>query len=119
MLLEEFFKQEFDDREDIVEYFYVATLSAWLTYNEFEIFDNVLKFFEEKEEYLICEGIHKAIDKIDEIYNDRFSEATIHSQTEETIEYTYEEHKRVSRLIFEDVLTEIYEKQISKFKKDS
>lgn len=119
MLLEDFFKHEFEDREDIVNHFYTATLAAWLTYNEFEIFDTVLKFFEEKEEYLICEGIHKAIDKIDEIYNDRFEQATILSQTEDSIEYTYEEHKRISRLIFEDVLIEIYEKQIGKLKKDS
>lgn len=119
MLLEDFFKQEFHDKDDIVDYFYIATLSAWLTYNEFEIFDSILKFFEEREEYLICEGIHKAIDKIDEIYNDRFDEATAVNQTEDAIEYTFDEHKRISRLIFEDVLTEIYEKQIGKFKKNS
>jgi hypothetical protein len=119
MLLEEFFKHNPEDDQSVVQYFYIATLQAWLLNNEFEIFDNILKFFEQREEYLMCEGIHQAIDKIDEIYNDRFSEATAIHEDEDKIEYTYEEHRKVSRLIFEDIIKEIYEKQIDRHKKNS
>lgn len=119
MLLEEFFNHDPGDDANVVGYVYIATLSAWLIHNEFEVFDAVLAHFEEKEDYLTCEGIRRAIDKIDEIYNDRFSEATIIAQDEDTVEYSYEEHKRVSRLIFQDILKEIYEKQVDKHQKNS
>lgn len=119
MLFEDFFNQENHENEDITEYFYTATLSAWLIYNDLDVFDSVLRHFEEKEEYAICAGIHKAIEKIDEIYNNRFDEATVLYEDDEKVEYTFDEHKKISKLIFEDVLKEIYEKQVSKHKEDN
>lgn len=118
MLLEDFFKHDPESNQNIVDYFYIATLSSWLVYNEFQIYEKMLQHFEEQEEYLICQGINQAIDKIDEIYNDRFDEATPLAEHEDGAEYTFEDHKRISRLIFEDVLKEIYEKQIIKFKEN-
>ena len=50
--------------------------------------------------------------------HNRFNSANKVSETEESVTYTHEEHLRVSTLIFEDILKEIYEKQINKFKED-
>lgn len=119
MLFEELFRDQTQEDKDVIHKFYIATLSAWLMYNDLSIFDNVLKHFEEKEEYLICEAIHRAINKIDEIYNDRFEEASPLEEADDIIQFSYEEHKRVSRLIFEDVIKEIYEKQVAKYKESN
>jgi hypothetical protein len=51
--------------------------------------------------------------------NDRFEEAEKLKETEFEVTYTHEEHKRVSRLIFEDILKEVYEKQVSKYKESN
>jgi len=116
MLFEELFNERPQEDKDVIHHFYIATLSAWLIYNDLNIFDNLLKHFEEKEEYLICEAVHRAIDKIDEVYNDRFDQATRLHEDEDVIQFSFDEHKRVSRLIFEDIVKEIYEKQISQHK---
>ena len=41
-----------------------------------------------------------------------FKEAEVLEEDEEQVLYTHDEHQRVSRLIFEDILKEIYERQI-------
>lgn len=119
MLLEEFFNYQGDDDETIAEHFYVATLTSWLINNELEIYDEVLSHFEEREEYVICHGIKKAIDKIESTIDIRFSEAASVSENESERVYEIEEYKRISRDIFKDILLEIYDRQIEYIKKDN
>lgn len=119
MLLEEFYN--YDGREDklIAQDAYLSTLQCWFLYNEFDIYESLLITFEEKEQYAVCEGINKALSRIEEIMNDRFEEAEKLKETEFEVVYTHEEHKRISRLIFEDILKEVYEKQVSRYKKNN
>jgi len=119
MLLETFYKYEFEDDDEKVAYFYRATLSAWLIYNQYEIFENLLNYFTEAEEYLVCAGIHKAINRIEEIVGERFEDAAVVAEDEESVTYDVEEHKRVSGLIFQDILKEIYEDEIRGYKEGS
>jgi predicted transcriptional regulator len=122
MLLEEFYN-EGKKTENVQLHFYIATLSAYLIYNDLEIFDKLLQEFEDKEEYLICSGIQSAIEKIEEVHSERFNEASIEIGIEEDEEglltFSYEKHKEISKLIFKDILTEIYEKQIGQSTSDS
>jgi hypothetical protein len=125
MLLEEFFNQDTTGNQ-IVNYVYVSTLSHFIVNPNFQIFDNLLEEYERQENYLVCEGINKALQKIDVIYNDRFSEAIDkddEDEEEEIFEFSlndYVDHEerniRVSRLIFEDIIKEIYEAQIKRYK---
>lgn len=119
MLLEEFY--DYDGKRDglLIEDVYLATLQNWLVHNDFDIYESLLITFEQKEDYIICEGINRALSKIEDITNNRFMQAEKVGETEEEVLYTHEEHLRVSRLIFEDVLKEIYEKQVSKYKKNN
>lgn len=119
MLLEEFYN--YDGKEDklIAQEAYLSTLHCWFLYNEFDIYESLLITFEQREQYAICEGINKALSKIEEIMDNRFKESDNLKATSDEIVLTHEEHKRVSRLIFEDILREIYEKQISKHQKDN
>ena len=119
MLLEEFYKYDATDDTLITEYVYVHTLSCWIINNDFNIYENLLDYYEAEEQYAVCEGIHRALAKIDDIMAARFDEADKISQTENEITYTHQEHLRVSALIFEDIIKEIYEKQIDKRKKNS
>ena len=123
MLLEEFFNQD-TTGDQLVKYVYVSTLTNFIVNPNFQIFDNLLEEYEKKENYLICEGINRALNKIDEIYNDRFSDA-VREQDEEDEEHEfsiedYVDHEdrniRISRLIFEDIIKEIYEAQIRRYK---
>ena len=122
MLLEELYN---DGKKsgDIQMHFYIATLSAYLIYNDLEVFDRLLQEFEDREEYLICSGIKSAIEKIEEVHSERFNEASIEIGIEEDEEglltFSYEKHKEISKLIFKDILTEIYEKQIGQSTSDS
>lgn len=112
MLLEEFYSQDPNNHVRVAEAAYLVTLQYWMVYNQIEIYESMLQHYEEKEEYAICEGINRAIEKIDQVMHDRFEEAEAIEEDEEQTLYTHEEHQRVSRLIFEDILKEIYERQI-------
>lgn len=110
MLLGEFYKGKDLSNEQIIEHFYTSTLSAWLIFNDFEVFENVLDHFQRQEDYLVCEGISRALAKIEAIMDERFSEAS--EEVEEGVfQYEYKNHKAVSKRIFEDVMTEIYERK--------
>ena len=122
MLLEELYN---DGKEigNIQLHFYTATLSAYLIYNDLEVFDRLLQEFEEKEEYLICSGIKSAIEKIEDVHDSRFQDAAVEIGMNEDedgmLTFSFEKHKEISKLIFEDILKEIYEKQIGESKRDS
>ena len=119
MLLEEFYN--YDGKEDrlIAQEAYLSTLHCWFLYNEFDIYESLLITFEQQEQYAICEGLNKALTRIESIMNNRFEEADALKETETEIVYSHQEHRRISRLIFEDILKEIYEKQVSKHQKDN
>lgn len=119
MLLEEFYKYNGQDDSFLTEAVYLGTLHSWLIYNDFVIYENIIKYFEEKEEYMVCEGIHRALSKIDDVMAERFKDAEKLQESEDEILYSNEEHKKVSRLVFEDIIKEIYEKQASKYQKNS
>jgi len=123
MLLEEFFSQS-STNDQLIKYVYVSTLSNFIVNPNFQIFDNILEEYEKKENYIVCEGINRALNKIDEIYNDRFSEAIGEEDDDEEEkefsidDYVNHEEKniRVTTLIFEDIIKEIYEAQIKRYK---
>mgnify|MGYP001392270644 CR=1 FL=1 len=122
MLLEEFFSQS-STNDQLIKYVYVSTLSNFIVNPNFQIFDNILEEYEKKENYIVCEGINRALNKIDEIYNDRFSEAISEEDDEEEKEFSIEDYVthedkniRVTTLIFEDIIKEIYEAQIKRYK---
>jgi hypothetical protein len=109
MLLEELYNKEY---KRVAEAAYVTTLQFYLSYNELAIYDRMLQHYEEQEDYAVCQGIHKAIDFIEETMDKRFDEATPEEEQEDGNLYTQDEFKKVSRLIFEDILKEIYERQV-------
>jgi hypothetical protein len=122
MLLEEFFSQS-STNDQLIKYVYVSTLSNFIVNPNFQIFDNILEEYEKKENYIVCEGINRALNKIDEIYNDRFSEAISEEDDEEEKEFSIDDYVthedkniRVTTLIFEDIIKEIYEAQIKRYK---
>lgn len=119
MLLEEFYNYDADEKKFIGDYTYMHTLSCWLINNDFSIYESLLQFYEEKEQYEVCEGIDRALRKIDEIMKHRFADADKLDETENEVVYSHEEHMRVSALIFEDILKEIYERKIEHTKKDN
>jgi len=113
MFFEGFFDETQLEPQDIINHYYVLTLSAWITYNESEIYETMLNYFEEKENYYVCEGINRALARIDEVTTHRFSEATALEGGEEKTILDVEEYKQVSRRVFLDIMTEIYERQFS------
>jgi len=113
MFFEGFFDETQLDADDIINHYYVLTLSAWITYNEMEIYENMMKHFEEKENYYVCEGINRALARIDEVTTNRFSEATPLEEDEDVRSFSVEEYKNASRKVFMDIMTEIYERQFS------
>lgn len=119
MLLEEFYKYNGQDDSVLTEAVYLGTLHSWLIYNDFVIYENIMKYFEEKEEYMICDGIHRALSKIDDVMAERFKDAEKIKETEGEVVYSHEEHQRVSRLVFEDIIKEIYERKAEHAKKDN
>lgn len=120
MLSEEFYN-ELKESQYQKDHFYISTLSAWLIYNDLSIFDKLLSEFEDKEEYLACAGISEAIDKIEEVHDNRFEEAAeeigLDVDTEGFYSFTAEKHREVSKLIFEDIVREIYDGQIKLHKR--
>jgi len=119
MLLEEFYKYDASDDKLIAEYVYLHTLSCWIINSDFGIYESLIEYYEEQEQYAVCEGIHKALSKVDDIMAERFEQADKIKETESEVVYSMQEHSRVSALIFEDILKEIYEKQIGKHKKNN
>ena len=124
MLLEEFFNQS-STNDQLIKYVYVSTLSNFIVNPNFQTFDNILEEYEKKENYIVCEGINRALNKIDEIYNDRFSDAIRDEDDDEDEEKEFsiedyvtleDRNIRISRLIFEDIIKEIYEAQIKRYK---
>ena len=109
MSLEEFYNQEYRSQ---VSAAYVSTLQFYVNYNDLTIYDALVGYYEDTEQYAICEGISRAIDFIDNTMDNRFGEAIEESEEEDGKIYTAEEYKRVSRLVFEDIIKEIYERQI-------
>jgi len=112
MLLEEFYSQDPKNHVRVAESAYLVTLQYWMVYNQLDIYERMLQYYEEKEEYAFCEGIARAIEKIEDTMDKRFQEAEALEEDEDQILYTHDEHQRVSRLIFEDILKEIYERQV-------
>lgn len=119
MFIEEFYNYNGEETTEVADIVYVTTLQSWLIYNELSIYESLLITFEELEQYAICEGIHRALSKVEDVMDERFSEANKLAETDESYTITHEEHQRISRLVFEDILKEIYEKQISKYKKNN
>jgi hypothetical protein len=98
--------------DDVVKTAYLLTLSYWLIIREEIVFDNLLKDYEKKEMFAICQGIMQANTFIDEKTNQRLeevmgSDASMYSDPKV--------HKRVQRLIIKDVIEEIYERNIRGF----
>jgi hypothetical protein len=116
MFIEEFYNYDGKSDEQIVRIIYETTLTSWLIFNEEEVYLEMIETFEEQENYLACEGIKRAIDKVNEVMDRRFDEATKIAETEDEALLTIEEHKRVSQLIYQDILKEIYENRIRTIK---
>tara|TARA_E500000318_G_C3563326_1_gene214557 strand:- start:654 stop:1010 length:357 start_codon:yes stop_codon:yes gene_type:complete len=116
-LLGEFYNIGYLRGKDVSNHFYIATLQSWLIHNDDEIYDNVLTHFEELECYDVCSGINKAIKFIRNAVDKRFDEASFIAEDSDTYTYEFEEYKKISRRIYEDVLLEIYEEQIRNFTK--
>lgn len=106
---------QFQDGEQ-KDSFYVTTLLIWMLYNKFDIFDEVIQHFEEKEEYMVCAGIHLALQKVEDLMHDRFEQATALDEDEDFRTYSYQEYEDVSKKVLKDVIIEMYEKQVDKFK---
>lgn len=117
MLLEEFYNSS-DGTKNKSGHFYTATLSAFLINPDLSIFDRLLQSFEDKEEYVACAGIKSAIEFIESRYENRFDEAAIELEIdpdeEGFISLTTDKHIEISKLIFEDIIKEIYEQQIER-----
>ena len=109
MLLEELYNKEYQSQVNAA---YVSTLQFYVNYNDLTIYDALVKYYEDTEEYAICEGISKAVDFVDDTMDIRFGEAIEEGEEEDGKIYTAEEYKRVSRLVFEDIIKEIYERQV-------
>lgn len=119
MLSEELYNYDAEAWESISTATYIATLNAWLIYNDFKIYEDALLILEEQGQYEGCHGIKMAMAFIDDVMDKRFNEAESLKETEEEIILSHDEHARVSGLIFQDIMTEIYEKHISQYKKDN
>jgi hypothetical protein len=114
MFIEEFYNYDGKSDEQIIRIIYETTLTSWLIFNEEDVYLEMIEFFEEQEDYLACEGVKRAVDKINDIMDKRFDEVS--DVDEDEILMTSEEHKRVSQLIYQDILKEIYENRIRTIK---
>lgn len=116
MYIEEFYNYDNSSNEAVVRIIYETTLTSWLIFNEEEVYLSMIETFEEQENYLACEGVKRAIEKINEVMDIRYAEATKIAETEDEALLTADEHRRVSRLIYEDILKEIYENRVRAIK---
>jgi regulator of sigma D len=119
MLLEEFYKYDPTNDKLISEYVYVHTLSCWIVNSDFNIYESLIEYYEGQEQFAVCEGIYNALEKIDQIMANRFEQADKIEETEDRAVHSMQEHTRISGLIFEDIIKEIYEKQINKYKENN
>jgi hypothetical protein len=119
MLLEEFYKYDPTNDKLISEYVYVHTLSCWIVNSDFNIYESLIEYYEGQEQFAVCEGIYNALEKIDQIMAERFEQADKIEETEGRVVHSMQEHNRISGLIFEDIIKEIYEKQINKYKENN
>ena len=55
MFLEEFYSYDASGDKLIAENMYMHTLACWLFNNDFQVYENLLEYYEEKEEYAVCE----------------------------------------------------------------
>ena len=115
MSYEEFYKTDFKDGEQ-KESYYITTLLLWLIYNKFDVFEEVLEHFEARENYLVCAGIHLALEKVEDLMHNRFEEATPIEEDGDHKTYTFEEYENVSKQVLRDIIIELYERQAKKFK---
>ena len=104
---------------DVSNHFYIATLQSWLIHNDDEIYQNVLDHFEQLEYYAVCDGVNRAMNFIRNAVDKRFDEASFIAEDSDTYTYEFEEYKKISRRIYEDVLLEIYAEQIRNFTKSN
>jgi hypothetical protein len=117
MSLEEFYKASNEDRNKIESY-YLTTLQAWMLWNKFDMFEDVLQHFEDKEEYLVCSGIQTAISRIEDIMDNHFTKATPIEENNDVVTYSLEEYEEVSKKVFKDLIIEMYERQIDNSKEN-
>jgi len=103
--------------------FYISTLQNWLIYNNYSVYEDVLKYFESLELYPVCDGIKKALVFIEFVLDKRFTEAQVTFEEGldvilgELEENEFEKHREISRRVYKDILTEIYGEQIRNFTK--
>ena len=111
--------------KQIASHFYVTTLQNWLIYNNYTVYEDVLEYFESLELYPICDGIKKALVFIEFVLDKRFKEAQVGFEDElnfvlgQLEENEFEKHREISRLVYKDILTEIYGEQIRNFTKSN
>ena len=112
MFFEGFYRAEDLNGPEIIEHFYVLTLSSWIMYNEASIYEELLDYFESQQEFYICEGINRALNRIDDTMQKHFLEASALDEDDEGKTFDLQEYKNVSRRVFIDIMKEIYERQI-------
>lgn len=122
-MLEEFCEMKKVTNKQVASHFYISTLQNWLIYNNYTVYEDVLEHFESLELYPVCDGIKKALVFIEFVLDRRFEEAQVGS--EEVLSFVlgqleeneFEKHREISRLVYKDILTEIYDEQIRNFTK--
>lgn len=119
MLLEEFYNYNGNKDRHIAQQFYIHTLICWMFNADLQFYESLLAEYERKEEYAVCEGINRAIQKIDDIMHDEFAEAEKLDETDNEILFTHEQHMAVNIRIVEEIIRETYEKQIDKHKENN
>mgnify|MGYP000063297941 FL=1 len=119
MLSEELYNYDAEAWHGVSNATYLATLNAWLIYNDFSLYEDALMILEEQGQYEACHGIKMAIGFIEDVMAHRFGEAEKVTEREDEIVLTHDEHSRVSDLIFKDIMTEIYEKHVNQYKKNN
>jgi len=109
----------------VASHFYINTLQNWLIYNNYTVYEDVLEYFESLELYPICDGIKKALVFIEFVLDKRFKEAQVSFEDElnfvlgQLEENEFEKHREISRLVYKDILTEVYAEQIRSIKENS
>ena len=117
-MLGEFYKMKRVTNRQVASHFYVSTLQNWLVYNNYTVYEDVLKHFESLELYPVCDGIKKALVFIEFVLDKRFEECQVDSEEGlnfvlgQLEENEFEKHREISRLVYKDILTEIYAEQI-------
>lgn len=125
MLLGGYYKITNTGEERTVDLIYVTTLLAYLNHPDTAVFVGLLDRLEDEEKYMMCAGVHKALHTIEDFYEKRFVEAAEGNDLDLTepmdieINISQEDHQAVVNKVFEDILIEVYEKQIDGYQKSS